>query len=450
MKVLLSTSAASATEIHGGPIVARRHAQALSRLGIEVRFAAPCAAAAAVEGLLVESYPARSWNRGHFADRRPDPEAVAAILGILDRFRPDVLYDVHGPAWPVEAAFERAIPAVSMIGDYSWFCRRHFLVDSRLQRCSGPQSADKCFECANRGKPLRRRVVESAVRQAGRVGLELGSPTLPGFAPFDLWHSVKESLAYAEAVRAKVDRFVVGDRHAEQFFEAYGVAPGRIARIAQCLPEDALVPRGGGAAGVPGRDRALRLGFVGRPHPDKGMHVLARALEALPAATPIELWIMHAQMATEEQVAPWFADAAAFRAHLASGRVRLLRPENQDALFRLMASVDVGVVPSIAFESPSLAMLEFVAQGVPVVRSESAGMDHVIQDGVNGRTFPYGDAAALRDRLLEVVARPGVLEEWRRNLPAIGSDARYARALMDLFTQLGTKSAVPTRETTHD
>jgi glycosyltransferase involved in cell wall biosynthesis len=163
----------------------------------------------------------------------------------------------------------------------------------------------------------------------------------------------------------------------------------------------------------------------------------------------VELWIMHVRMATEDQVARWFADRAALRAHLASGRIRLLRPESQEALFGLMASVDVGVVPSIAFESPSLAMLEFVAQGVPIVRSESAGMDHVIQDGVNGRTFPYGDAAALRASLLEIAARPGLLDEWRRNLPQIGSDARYARSLMDLFTQLRTKTAVPTKEATN-
>jgi glycosyltransferase involved in cell wall biosynthesis len=94
------------------------------------------------------------------------------------------------------------------------------------------------------------------------------------------------------------------------------------------------------------------------------------------------------------------------------------------------------VVPSIAYESPSLAMLEFVAQGTPVIRSESRGMDHVITDGVNGRTFPYGDAPALAAILRDLAADPSPLEAWRAALPPVASDDQYAARLAQVFDSL--------------
>jgi len=143
-----------------------------------------------------------------------------------------------------------------------------------------------------------------------------------------------------------------------------------------------------------------------------------------------------------------FPDRARLREHLARGSIRLVRPADGEALYRAMAEVDVACIPSLQFESPSLALLEFVAQRTPVIRSESAGMDHVIQDGVNGRTFPYGDSRALRAALMEVIGEPALLARWSARLPEIGSDDAYAAQLLALFA--GLRPAAPARRHVHD
>ncbi|MDQ3025083.1 MAG: glycosyltransferase [Pseudomonadota bacterium] len=320
-----------------------------------------------------------------------------------------------------------------MIGEYSWFCPRSFLVDSRLQRCSGPETLGKCFACETRDHPLKRRVLQRVLKTAAVVGA-LHWPRVRRLAPYRVWADLQESKAYLDLLRAKVARFVIGDRQAQSFFLGHGVPEEKVAYIERCLPDDALqwrsrMPRTAGVS----VGRPLTLAFVGRLGVEKGFHVLARAFEELPENARAELWVIHVHDAIPEKAQPMFRNQKRFRKHLDDGTIRLFRPSSKDELYSLMASADVGIVPSIAYESPSLAMMEFAAQGTPVIRSESAGMEHVIQDGVNGRTFPYGSPDELRKILLEVIERPQTLAEWRSRLPKIGDDSSFAARLVDVF-----------------
>jgi glycosyltransferase involved in cell wall biosynthesis len=440
MRVLLSTLTFSPTAMHGGPIVAARHARALVRHGAQVCVAAPHAVQPPGP-IVVEGY--KPGRYGLFLDKRPDAYAGAALDRIIERHRPDIVYDVHGPAWAVDAAVRARLPVVSMVGDYGWFCRRSVLVDARVRRCKGPESLEKCFACLNGAYSAKRRVAHSVLRHAARLGVHAPKGLDTRANSLFLWESLTEAERYVASLRDKVDRFVVGDRHAWAFMLEQGIAPHKLAAIAQCLPDEALRMRRSRADGIPGRTRPLRIAFVGRPHPDKGLHVLARAFELLPEDSPFELWIVHAHWATPAKIEPSFSSAARFRRALAAGRIRLFRPGDSDAVFQLMAQADVGVIPSIAYETPSLVMLEFVAQRIPVVRSESAGMDHVIQDRVNGRTFPYGDWLGLADILTAIADDPALLDRWRSRLPEIGSDASYARELASLFATVIEDSRHP-------
>jgi len=401
---------------------------------MRVRLVAPHGeAASGGDPFEVEVYPTGLAPSDTFAPHVPDATAVAALAGIIDRFKPDVLYDVHGPAHAIEAARDAGVPVVSMVGDYSWYCLQSFLVNSRLRRCSGPESARKCFDCLSGNYPLRWRVVHEMLKPAARAGL----------VGFRLWDGVALSREYSQRMRAAVDAFVVGDAQAQDFFSSHGIATGKITRIPQGLPAGALARREKERT-APVRDRPLRLAFVGRPHADKGIQVLAQAFDSLPRETPVELWIIHSRLATPELLRPLFRSADRFDADLQSGRIKLIRPVDQSRLFELIAKADVGVVPSIAYESPSLAMLEFVAQGTPIVRSESRGMEHVIQDRVNGRTFPYGDAGALAAVIREIVAEPEAISRWQSALPTIGSDDEYAARLETVFSAVRQRQEAAT------
>jgi glycosyltransferase involved in cell wall biosynthesis len=80
---------------------------------------------------------------------------------------------------------------------------------------------------------------------------------------------------------------------------------------------------------------------------------------------------------------------------------------------RLLRGFDVFVLASRT-EGFGLAILEAMAAGVPVVASAVGGIPEIVEDGVTGRLFAAGDAAALSEALLALLAD----ERVRRGLAA--------------------------------
>lgn len=72
---------------------------------------------------------------------------------------------------------------------------------------------------------------------------------------------------------------------------------------------------------------------------------------------------------------------------------------------RLLNEIDVLLVASES-EPFSMAMLEALAAGIPVVAADSGGALDVIKEGLNGRLYRTGDVAALATVLRELVAHP--------------------------------------------
>lgn len=57
-------------------------------------------------------------------------------------------------------------------------------------------------------------------------------------------------------------------------------------------------------------------------------------------------------------------------------------------------------------ELQSLATLEAMASGLPVVGADSSALPHLVRDAHNGYLFPPGDATTLADRLVTLLADP--------------------------------------------
>lgn len=69
-----------------------------------------------------------------------------------------------------------------------------------------------------------------------------------------------------------------------------------------------------------------------------------------------------------------------------------------------LSTFDIGVLCSKAIETLSLAALETMATGVPMLMSDLGGASEIV-DGANGAIFPVGDTDALEALLCEFYAR---------------------------------------------
>jgi len=82
----------------------------------------------------------------------------------------------------------------------------------------------------------------------------------------------------------------------------------------------------------------------------------------------------------------------------------------------VMAASDVVCLPSITGEGLPLSLLEAMARRRPVVATALAGIPEAVRDGETGFVVEPGNAAALADRLIALLARP----ELRRRMGEAG------------------------------
>ena len=91
-----------------------------------------------------------------------------------------------------------------------------------------------------------------------------------------------------------------------------------------------------------------------------------------------------------------------------AGRVHFLgqRPDIPD----LLAALDIFVLPSHS-EGVSLALLEAMAAGLPVIVSAVGGLPEVVTDGVNGLLIPPKEPEALAGALARLLDDPALAKK---------------------------------------
>ncbi|MCE7987308.1 MAG: glycosyltransferase family 4 protein [Caldilinea sp. CFX5] len=154
------------------------------------------------------------------------------------------------------------------------------------------------------------------------------------------------------------------------------------------------------ASTVPKPDQsALRIGYAGGLVPEKGLDLLLRACAALQGPWTLQLAGRGAEEEKLRQLARQLgiAERVAFQQHIAS-----------TAMPAFYQSLDLLVLPSRTMpnwkEQFGRVLVEAMACGVPVIGSDSGEIPHVI--GAAGLLFPEGDAAALRQRLQQLLEQP--------------------------------------------
>jgi glycosyltransferase involved in cell wall biosynthesis len=186
-----------------------------------------------------------------------------------------------------------------------------------------------------------------------------------------------------------------------------------------------------GVAQVPHEPRRpaalpLRVGFVGTLMPHKGAHVALQAFAGLSAEdATLDVW-------GHDSAAPEYARA--LRAG-APKSVRFHGSFDEADKGRVLAAMDLLVVPSIGLESFALIANEAAAAGVPVLASRLGALEERIASG-SAEGFAPGDADGLRARIAELVAHPEQLARWRARLPRVETVAEHALAIEAIYAQV--------------
>lgn len=193
-----------------------------------------------------------------------------------------------------------------------------------------------------------------------------------------------------DAAEARRRRWADGDRLV--VLPGEGVDATRFAPIPRDLP----------------RPGAARFLFVGRLLASKGLPTLVQAAARLRQTHPdaIVRVIGGPDPGHPDALAP--SDLARWR--LSSG-ARFEGPVED--VREALADADVFVLPSVA-EGLSMAAMEAMATGLPVITTDAPGGRDLLEDGVQGLLVPVGDAEALHDALAALADDPDTLARMGR------------------------------------
>lgn len=170
-------------------------------------------------------------------------------------------------------------------------------------------------------------------------------------------------------------------------------------------------------------DERLRVLFVGRLDAEKNVDVLLRALPLLPARLPVTVELVGDGSRRRE-----LEDLA--RTLGVADRVVFHGFVSDQELLDAYARCDVFCMPGTA-ELQSLATMEAMAAGKPVVAADAMALPHLVHPGRNGLLFPPGDAPALAAALGSILGDPAVRAE-------MGDASREIVARHDIAATLDT------------
>jgi len=176
----------------------------------------------------------------------------------------------------------------------------------------------------------------------------------------------------------------------------------------------------------------LKVGYLGRLNPVKGVHVLIKALKRLPQNTSIELRIYGRANDDEDRL---------YLTHLkklaAKDKRILFCGELKESLReKVFSELDVLAVPSLWLETGPLVVLESKSFKVPVIGSDLGGIAELISDGIDGMLIEAGNIRAWAKAFTEICLHPDRIKAMAKNILTIRTSKKVAEEMKEIYTSL--------------
>lgn len=174
---------------------------------------------------------------------------------------------------------------------------------------------------------------------------------------------------------------------------------------------------------------ALVVGALGNVRPSKGYDVLLEAFARLHAAEPCSRLVVAGQAR-----GPLFDELVALRGRLGLDDACHFIGFREDVA-DVLHSLDVFVLSSND-EGFSLATVQAMAAGVPVVATRCGGPEQIVGDSGGGLLVPTRDPDALAAAVLKVLREPALAADLRARAMGRAADGFSIDRMLDRYSEL--------------
>lgn len=361
-----------------------------------------------------------------------DPVAAAGFARILDEVKPDIVhFHARSPTVSclcLDAAQDRGLRVVYTYHTPTATCRRGTLMRWGETPCDGQLTPLRCAACHLHALELPRLAAWTAALLSPLT--QIAACLLPDRARWQLpARALTLTAAWQKQVRhwlTRMDAVIALNQWSCQMLAEMGVSPSRLHTIRHGLA-------GGSISGssVPARHALpLRLAFLGRLDPTKGLHVILEAMALVP-----DLPMVLDLFTLVENPPSSYAQDVLNQARL-DPRVQVRQPLSPNDVVAELRNYDALLVPSLWLETGPLVVLESFAAGIPVIGSDLGGIAEWVKHETNGLLVPPGDALAWRRSLERFLTEPELRQRLRQGIIQPPQMTGLARTMALLYQQL--------------
>ena len=275
------------------------------------------------------------------------------------------------------------------------------------ESCAGIIDIKRCSECALSRYPinsfLQKTLYNSSVSlynvriNTGNINHAAGTALSFPFIMRDFKNSLFEAVDLCERV------IILSDWY-KKVLLANGVPEHKLHLVKQALPLGKTVK----PVARQNDNEQIRLLFIGRIYPQKGIHLLLSAIDTL----------------DENKIMLDIYGAVTNDAYTSSLKNKTGEKKNiswkgsvgQEEVINTISRYDALVLPSVSSEMSPLVIQEAFAAGVPVIGSDIAGIAEQIEDGKNGLLFKFSDDQSLKEVFFRLINNPLYLKDLKRNI----------------------------------
>lgn len=406
--------------------------QGLQEQGIECTVAAPSQSGPSRyvhEGVAVFRYPVpANWSRGEVQGRVP-PGQFEVFEDWLKEQRAEIY---HQHAWTsacglyhLQAAKRLGLKTLVTVHVPGNVCLRGTMLYEGRTACDGAIEAGKCASCWLQSKGMSAGAARRlAALPRGLAPLQRMPRIGPAFAAKAL---AADHAAQLREMAANADRIIAVCGWLHDALAVNGVPHTKLILNRHGVAQPITALRKSGE-----RPNLLRVGFLGRFDPLKGLHVLVDAFKRLPANIPIELDVR--AVTTQAQSGQY--RELVLRSAAADRRIRIHPALAHQEVESFLADIDVLAVPSQWLETGPLVVLEAFAAGTPVIGSDIGGIKELVTSGHDGLLVPHDDVSAWTAALMRLAMEPALPIRLRDGIAPVRTLSDVARDLAALYREL--------------
>jgi len=179
------------------------------------------------------------------------------------------------------------------------------------------------------------------------------------------------------------------------------------------------------------RGRPVKLAFLGRLDPTKGLHVVAEALDQEPRLNlRLDIYGVkqgESRNSYEEQL---------FKMVCSDTRIHILPKLLQSQVVQTLCTYDALLVPSQWMETGPMVVLEAFAAGIPVIGSNLGGIRDFVRNDVDGILIPFSNIEKWRDVLRQISTDAMILLRLKKNVKQPETMQTVARDMQDIYKQV--------------